>query len=75
LPRPPIHEVSPAGSNSEEIVGRELKDFVKRDDMVLATKVNGRMPPEPNGAGPSRKAPFAEIDKGPRRRETDFVDR
>jgi 1-deoxyxylulose-5-phosphate synthase len=36
---------------SEEIVGRALKDFVRRDDVVLATKVNGRMRPGPNGAG------------------------
>ena len=47
---------------SEEIVGRALKEFVKRDDIVLATKVNGRMRPGANGAGLSRKAIFAEID-------------
>src|SRR5262249_6194845 len=44
---------------SEEIVGRALKDFAKRDDVVLATKVNSRMRPGPNGAGLSRKAIFA----------------
>jgi 1-deoxyxylulose-5-phosphate synthase len=59
---------------SEEIVGRALKDFVKRDDVVLATKVNGRMRPGPNGAGLSRKAIFAEIDNSLRRLGTDFVD-
>ncbi len=59
---------------SEEIVGRALKDFVKRDDVVLATKVNGRVRPGPNGAGLSRKAIFAEIDNSLKRLGTDFVD-
>jgi 1-deoxyxylulose-5-phosphate synthase len=59
---------------SEEIVGRALKDFVKRDDVVIATKVNGRMRPGANGAGLSRKAIFAEIDNSLRRLGTDFVD-
>jgi 1-deoxyxylulose-5-phosphate synthase len=59
---------------SEEIVGRALKDLVRRDDVVLATKVNGRMRPGPNGAGLSRKAIFAEIDSSLRRLGTDFVD-
>src|SRR5271163_5368329 len=59
---------------SEEIVGRALKDFVKRDDVVLATKVNGRMRPGPNGAGLSRKAIFAEIDNSLKRLGTDYVD-
>ena len=59
---------------SEEIVGRALKEFVKRDDVVIATKVNGRMRPGPNGAGLSRKAIFAEIDNSLRRLGTDFVD-
>src|SRR5882757_1952199 len=47
-----------AGS-SEEITGRALKDFARRDEIVLATKVQGRMAPGPNGAGLSRKAIFA----------------
>src|SRR5689334_2367393 len=42
---------------SEEIVGRLLKEFApSRDAFVLATKVHGRMRPDPNGAGLSRKA-------------------
>jgi aryl-alcohol dehydrogenase-like predicted oxidoreductase len=60
--------------SSEEIVGRALKDFVSRDDVVLATKVNSRMRPGPNGAGLSRKAIFAEIDNSLKRLGTDFVD-
>jgi aryl-alcohol dehydrogenase-like predicted oxidoreductase len=59
---------------SEEIVGRGLKEFARRDDVVLATKVNGRMRPGPNGAGLSRKAIFAEIDNSLKRLGTDFVD-
>jgi aryl-alcohol dehydrogenase-like predicted oxidoreductase len=59
---------------SEEIVGRALKDFVKRDDVVIATKVHSRMRPGPNGAGLSRKAIMAEIDNSLRRLGTDFVD-
>jgi 1-deoxyxylulose-5-phosphate synthase len=47
---------------SEEILGRALKDLARRDDVVLATKVNARMRRGPNGAGLSRKAIFAEID-------------
>lgn len=59
---------------SEEIVGRALLDFVKRDDVVIATKVYNRMRPGPNGAGLSRKAIFAEIDNSLGRLGTDYVD-
>jgi aryl-alcohol dehydrogenase-like predicted oxidoreductase len=59
---------------SEEIVGRALKDFATRDEIVLATKVNGRMHPDANGAGLSRKAIMREIDASLRRLGTDYVD-
>lgn len=59
---------------SEEIVGRALKEFAKRDDVVLATKVNGRMRAGANGAGLSRKAILTEIDHSLKRLETDYVD-
>ncbi|MYR56961.1 aldo/keto reductase, partial [Streptomyces sp. SID625] len=59
---------------SEEIVGRALKDFARREDIVLATKVHGRMRPGPNGAGLSRKAIMTEIDHSLRRLGTDYVD-
>jgi aryl-alcohol dehydrogenase-like predicted oxidoreductase len=59
---------------SEEIVGRALKDFTKRDKIVLATKVHGRMRPGPNGSGLSRKAILSEIDHSLRRLGTDYVD-
>jgi aryl-alcohol dehydrogenase-like predicted oxidoreductase len=60
--------------SSEEIVGRALKDFAPRDEIVLATKVHGRMRPGPNGAGLSRKAILGEIDASLRRLGTDYVD-
>jgi aryl-alcohol dehydrogenase-like predicted oxidoreductase len=60
--------------SSEEIVGRALKDFAKREEIVLATKVHGRMRPGPNGAGLSRKSIMAEIDNSLRRLGTDYVD-
>ena len=63
-----------SAGTSEEIVGRALKDFAKRDDIVLATKVHGRMRPGPNGAGLSRKAILSEIDNSLRRLGTDYVD-
>lgn len=59
---------------SEEIVGRALKEFARREDIVIATKINGRMRPGPNGAGLSRKAIFGELDNSLRRLGTDFVD-
>ena len=59
---------------SEEILGRALKEFTRREDVVIATKVNGRMRPGPNGAGLSRKAIFGELDNSLRRLGTDFVD-
>ncbi|KVK97102.1 aldo/keto reductase [Burkholderia ubonensis] len=59
---------------SEEIVGRALRDFAKRDDVVIATKVFHRMRPGPNGAGLSRKAILTEIDHSLKRLGTDYVD-
>ncbi|MFL6132875.1 MAG: aldo/keto reductase [Nocardioidaceae bacterium] len=62
-----------AGS-SEEITGRALNDFASREEVVLATKVHGRMRPGPNGAGLSRKAILTEIDASLARLGTDYVD-
>ncbi|WP_127535901.1 aldo/keto reductase [Paenibacillus illinoisensis] len=59
---------------SEEIVGRALKDFARRDEIVLATKLFFRMTPGPNGAGLSRKAIMNEIDNSLLRLGTDYVD-
>ena len=62
-----------AGS-SEEITGRAIRDFADREDVVLATKVHGRMRPGPNGAGLSRKAILTELDASLTRLGTDYVD-
>ncbi|QHW34835.1 aldo/keto reductase (plasmid) [Paenibacillus rhizovicinus] len=63
-----------AGGTSEEIVGRALKEYANRDEIVLATKVWGRMHQGPNSAGLSRKAIMSEIDKSLKRLGTDYVD-
>ena len=60
--------------SSEEILGRAIKDFARRDEVVIATKVYGRMRPGPNGAGLSRKAIMVEIDASLSRLGTDYVD-
>ncbi|WP_405593720.1 aldo/keto reductase [Streptomyces sp. NBC_01092] len=84
--RPLIRQALDAGINffdtanvysdgtSEEIVGKALRDFASRDEIVLATKLNGRMRPGPNGAGLSRKAIMTEIDHSLTRLGTDYVD-
>ncbi|MGW4869888.1 aldo/keto reductase [Streptomyces chartreusis] len=84
--RPLIRQALDAGINffdtanvysdgtSEEIVGKALRDFASRDEIVLATKVNGRMRPGPNGGGLSRKAIMTEIDHSLARLGTDYVD-
>jgi aryl-alcohol dehydrogenase-like predicted oxidoreductase len=59
---------------SEEILGRALKDFAKREEVVIATKVFGKMSDDPNGSGLSRKAIMNEIDKSLKRLGTDYVD-
>jgi aryl-alcohol dehydrogenase-like predicted oxidoreductase len=63
-----------SAGTSEQIVGRALKDFARRDELVLATKVFNRMHPGPNGMGLSRKAILSEIDHSLRRLGTDYVD-
>ena len=60
--------------SSEEILGSVLLKNVRRDDVVVATKVFGQMRPGPNGRGLSRKAILAEIDNSLRRLGTDYVD-
>ncbi|MBV9762201.1 MAG: aldo/keto reductase [Acidobacteriaceae bacterium] len=59
---------------SEEVVGRALRDFAKRDEVVIATKVYNQMRKDPNGRGLSRKAIMTEIDHSLRRLGTDYVD-
>ncbi|EOL47170.1 hypothetical protein RV11_GL002332 [Enterococcus phoeniculicola] len=59
---------------SEEILGRALKDYAKRDEIVLATKVHQKMFEGPNGQGLSRKAIMSQIDQSLQRLKTDYVD-
>lgn len=59
---------------SEAILGRALKEFANRDEVVIATKVWGKMHDGPNGSGLSRKAIMSEIDKSLARLGTDYVD-
>jgi aryl-alcohol dehydrogenase-like predicted oxidoreductase len=85
--RPLIRQAIEAGINffdtanvyslgsSEEITGRALKDFARRDEIVLATKVHGVMrPADRTGRGLSRKAIMTEIDHSLARLGTDYVD-
>ncbi len=84
--RPLIRQALDAGINfldtanaysdgtSEEIVGRAIHDFVRRDELVLATKVCLRVGDGPNRHGLSRKAIMQEIDNSLRRLGTDYVD-
>ncbi len=59
-------------SETEQIVGKALKG--RRDDVVLATKVNGRMGDDPNRAGSSRRWIVAEVEHSLRRLQTDYID-
>lgn len=59
---------------SELVLGRAIRDFTRRDEVVLATKVWGAVRPGPNGRGLSRKAILSEIDKSLHRLGTDYVD-
>jgi 1-deoxyxylulose-5-phosphate synthase len=63
-----------SNGSSEEIVGRALAEFTRREETVIATKVHGVMRPGPNGRGLSRKAIFAELDASLTRLGTDYVD-
>jgi aryl-alcohol dehydrogenase-like predicted oxidoreductase len=61
-----------SGGESEEIVGMALKG--RRDDVVLATKVNGPMGEDPNQRGNSRRWIMAEVENSLRRLQTDYID-
>ncbi len=62
-----------AGS-SEEILGRALRDFADRDEVVIATKLRHPMRPGPNGRGLSRKAIMTEVEHSLGRLGTDYID-
>jgi aryl-alcohol dehydrogenase-like predicted oxidoreductase len=63
-----------SGGASEEVLGRFLKANIRREAVVIATKLHGVMRDEPNGHGLSRKAIFFELDQSLRRLQTDYVD-
>ncbi|MFD1372195.1 aldo/keto reductase [Actinoplanes sichuanensis] len=62
------------GGSSEEFVGRAINRFSRRADIVLATKVSGRMHDGPGGGGLSRKAILEQVDASLRRLGTDYID-
>jgi aryl-alcohol dehydrogenase-like predicted oxidoreductase len=59
---------------SEELVGRAIKKYSRREDIVLATKVCGKMHDGPGGQGLSRKAIFEQVDASLARLGTDYID-
>jgi aryl-alcohol dehydrogenase-like predicted oxidoreductase len=59
---------------SEAVLGRAIRDFARRDELVIATKVNGAVRPDVNGRGLSRKAILTEVDRSLRRLGTDYID-
>src|SRR5215211_5376199 len=62
------------GGTSEEFVGRAITRFSRREDIVLATKVSGKMHDGPGGRGLSRKAILEQVDASLRRLGTDYID-
>jgi len=60
--------------SSEEFTGQLLREFAPRDEVVIATKVHGRMFPGPKGGGLSRAAILTAIDDSLRRLGTDYID-
>jgi aryl-alcohol dehydrogenase-like predicted oxidoreductase len=60
--------------SSEEFVGRAIDRFSRREDVVLATKVHGRMHGGPGGSGLSRKAVLEQVDASLQRLGTDYID-
>jgi aryl-alcohol dehydrogenase-like predicted oxidoreductase len=63
-----------ASGTSEEVTGRALRDFARRDEIVIATKAHGRWGKGPNQSGLSRKALFQAVDDSLRRFGTDYID-
>ena len=63
-----------SNGESEAVLGRAIRDFTRRDEVVLATKVWGPVRQGPNGRGLSRKAILSEVDNSLRRLGTDYID-
>ena len=62
------------GGTSEMFVGRVLRDFARREDVVLATKVLGPMRDGPNARGASRGHILSECKASLERLQTDYID-
>ncbi|MGY2897407.1 aryl-alcohol dehydrogenase-like predicted oxidoreductase [Curtobacterium sp. PvP017] len=60
--------------SSEEFVGRAVREFSRREDIVLATKVSGKMHDGPGGSGLSRGAILEQVDASLSRLGTDYID-
>jgi aryl-alcohol dehydrogenase (NADP+) len=63
-----------SNGESEIVLGKAIRDFARRDEVVIATKLYFPMRAEPNGRGLSRKAIFGEIDASLKRLGTDYID-
>lgn len=63
-----------SNGDSEEVLGRAVRKYSRRDEVVIATKVYSQMRDEPNGQGLSRKAIMTEVDHSLRRLGTDYID-
>jgi 1-deoxyxylulose-5-phosphate synthase len=63
-----------SNGESERVLGRALRDYARRDEVVIATKVWGPVWKGPNGRGLSRKAILSEVDKSLERLGTDYID-
>jgi aryl-alcohol dehydrogenase-like predicted oxidoreductase len=63
-----------SSGDSERVIGKFLKANIRREAIVIATKVQGVMRDEPNGSGLSRKAILFELDESLRRLQTDYID-
>ena len=63
-----------SNGESERVLGRAIRDFTRRDEVVIATKVWGPVWKGPNGRGLSRKAILSEVDKSLERLGTDYID-
>lgn len=62
------------GGSSEEILGKAIKQYANRDEVVIATKVFANMRPGQNALGLSRKAIMNEVEHSLRRLGTDYID-
>jgi aryl-alcohol dehydrogenase-like predicted oxidoreductase len=62
------------GGHNEEVLGKAFREFGFRDDIVLATKVHGRMGPGPNDQGLSRRHIRRAVEDSLRRLQTDYID-